>query len=75
MHSFPFYECNPLIMHVCPTCVQDLFIQSLQSVGLYTESVQEMLEVLFFYFFIGDCLRYSIDNTPYVHFSLENGFT
>ena len=27
--------------------MQDLFIQSLQAVGLYTESVQELIEVLF----------------------------
>lgn len=33
-------------MHVCLTCMQDLFIQSLQSVGLYTENLQELLEVL-----------------------------
>lgn len=27
--------------------MQDLFIQSLQAVGLYTESVQDLIEVLF----------------------------
>lgn len=27
--------------------MQDLFIQNLQAVGLYTESVQDLIEVLF----------------------------
>jgi hypothetical protein len=33
-------------VHVYDTCMQDIFIQSLQSAGLYAENIQEMLEVL-----------------------------
>jgi len=33
-------------MYVCTLCMQDFFIQNLQSVGLYTESLQQLLEVL-----------------------------
>lgn len=33
-------------MHVSTLCMQDFFIQNLQSVGLYTESLQQLLEVL-----------------------------